>query len=341
MTTITFKDFLGQGNEIQTLRKQIENHIVVHALMITGEAGTGKRTLAGLLCEALMCKAQTGIPCGKCSGCRLAVSGEHPDITVIEKGVPLARETAKGRATIPVDDIREMIRICSQYPLEGGNRVVMIRDADNMTFQAQNSLLKILEEPPQNTFFILTSSHPDQLLITVKSRCRPLKMTPWETEYIQQVLLADGVSGDRAEKAAAAAFGSIGYAKKLASDDEYWHMRETVMNAFFRNRKRSEILSFSSSWKDRKNESDAIFDILEQNLQILLHCRIDKNGQYPLKEFPEEWLRFAEYAPLEKFAGLSDKIREARKQNAFNVNFQAIIEQLLLTFIGESELWVQ
>ena len=110
---------------------------------------------------------------------------------------------------------------------------------------------------------------------------------------------------------------------------------------FFRNRKRSEILSFSSSWKDRKNESDAIFDILEQNLQILLHCRIDKNGQYPLKEFPEEWLRFAEYAPLEKFAGLSDKIREARKQNAFNVNFQAIIEQLLLTFIGESELWVQ
>ena len=123
MTQTTIDDFYSQGNEIKTLRKQIENHTFVHALLITGEVGTGKRTLAGLLCEALMCKAQAGIPCGNCSGCRLTVSGEHPDVTVIEKGIPLARESAKGRASIPVDDIREMIRICSQYPLEGGNRV--------------------------------------------------------------------------------------------------------------------------------------------------------------------------------------------------------------------------
>ena len=130
---ICFEDFLPQGEEVTSLQSRIAEGKLVHALMITGEPGTGKRTLAALTASALMCRAQTGIPCGECAGCRMAASGEHPDITVIEKGVPLSPETAKGRSTIPVDDIREMIRICSQYPFEGGNRAVIVRDAENMT----------------------------------------------------------------------------------------------------------------------------------------------------------------------------------------------------------------
>ena len=341
MSVITFNDFARQGEEIVSLRRQLDEHRMVHALLITGENGAGKKTLAGLVAEALMCKADTNIPCGACSGCRLAQSGEHPDITIVTKGTPLTRDTSKGKNNIPVDDIREIIRICSLYSLEGGNRAVIIQNAEDMTFQAQNSLLKILEEPPQNTYFILTSSHPDQLLPTVISRCRPVKLIPWDKEYIQKVLECEGADPVKSKKAAEASYGSIGYAKKLITDDQYWKTQEDILDAFFRNRKRSRILNISQNWKDRKSEADTLFDILEQHVRILLNCRLHPGSEQTIRDYPAEWQRFSQSASLERFTFLYDKICEARKQMSFNVNFQAVVEQLLLTFIGESEIWVQ
>lgn len=340
MPKICFDDFRAQKDEICAIREQIEEGRLIHAILITGEPGTGKRTLAMLIASALMCSSGTGIPCGKCTGCRLADSGEHPDITVIEKGIPLNAETTRGRNSIPVDDIREMIRICSQYAYEGGNRAAVIVNAENMTVQAQNCLLKILEEPPRNTYFMLTSSHPDQLLTTVRSRCRNIKLTPWDDEYIVKLLKDSGIDADKAIKCAEASSGSIGSAFRIANDDAYWQMREDVMNMFFRNGKRSEVLKISAEWKERKNEAELLFGILEDDLHMLLESRLVPNKKHDLSGFPEEWLRFAASAETEHFADLMDRISEARKQNASNVNFQAIIEQLLLTFTGERERWV-
>ena len=341
MTEITFKHFQYQGKEITSLQQQIKECRMVHAILITGESGTGKRTLAGLISAALVCESDEEKPCGQCNSCGLAFAGEHPDITLIEKGVPISPGVAKGKSTIPVDDIREMIRLCSQYTYAGGNRVVMIPDAENMTVQAQNCLLKILEEPPQNTYFIMTAGHPDLLLTTVRSRCRTLKLVPWEKSYIQGILERNGTDKGKAEKASAASQGSIGRAKQLASDDIYWKTREEIINSFFCNRKRSEILSFSTKWKELKTEADTLFSILEDEVDTLLRYRLFGMSAEIIKELPPEWLKFAEEAQIERFAFLTDSIHEARKQNSFNVNFQAIIEQLLLTFTGESDLWVK
>lgn len=337
----SFEDYQFQGEEIQSVRRQITEHRLVHALLISGEPGTGKRTLAFLIARALLCQADHDIPCGLCEGCRMAASGEHPDLTVIEKGVPLSSDTAKGRSSIPVEDIREMIRQCSRFAFEGGNRVIVIPDAENMTVQAQNSLLKILEEPPARTFFLLTSSRAEQILSTVRSRCRNIRLIPWETEYIRKLLTDAGIEKTIAENASALSGGSIGNAFRLAADGEYWKLREEVMDVFFRNRNRSRVLGFSASWKDRKSEAAVLFNVLEQYVHQLLQYRLYRDQKDFPDTFPAEWQKFADSAELEKFSLLQDSISAARQQCEFNVNFQAVIEHLLLIFMGEGELWLQ
>jgi DNA polymerase-3 subunit delta' len=211
----------------------------------------------------------------------------------------------------------------------------MIFNAEDMTPQAQNCLLKILEEPPANTYFILTCAHPEQLLVTVRSRCRSLKMKPWEEEQITRFLQDDGIDRSKAQMAARSCHGSIGYAKQLAADESYWKIRDDVIASFFQTAERSTILSVSSRWKDNKADADILFDILEECVRTMLQCRIGNKSNETVEAFSAGWKRFAEEADPKRFLFLLDRISESRKQYGSNVSIQAIVEQLLLSFMGE------
>lgn len=335
MINPTFYDFLPQGEEIQNLQTQIRNNRMSHALLITGENGTGKKTLARLIAATLLCSDDGNQPCGTCSNCIRVYDNEHPDMICIEKGIPLCADAKKSKNSIPIDDIREMIRLSSAYPFEGGNRVVLIFNAEDMTIQAQNSLLKILEEPPINTYFVLTSDHPEQLLVTIKSRCRFLKMKPWEEQAIIRILSEKGINKEKAQLAAYSCNGSIGYAIELADDENYWKLRNEIITSFFGTQERSNIMSVSSQWKENKSDADLLFNILEENIQIMLEYRITKRKDNRLQHFSSKWRSFAATADIERFIYLLSRVSESRKQCGFNVSIQAIVEQLLLSFMGE------
>ena len=339
--TVTMADFLEQGNEIRYLQEQIRENHLPHALLITGEEGTGKKALATLISAALLCKEGEGQPCMRCHGCLQALEHAHADQIVIRKGVALSPEMKDGRATIPVEDIREMIRICGMTPLEGGNRVVLIKGAEDMTVQAQNALLKTLEEPPDRTWFLLVSSRPESLLRTIISRCHQIRLHPISDSAMRKKLREAGISEETADSVIGMADGCIGKALQMAQQEDFTAFVQDVTNVFFRSRKRSEILSRSNEWKNRKGEADLLFTVLESMIHRMMQARFGKEDPGLQRILPENWMRFLREAEPEAFSRLYDAVQLGRREIQFSVNFQTVFEQTLFCFMGEGNQWLQ
>ena len=185
------------------------------SLIFAGPEGVGKRRAAIALAQLLNCPnadaAAGDDACGECAACKRIARGVHADVLLIEPG---------DSGSIKVDQVREAIERSAYRPFEGRRRVVIVDDADAMMAEAQNALLKTLEEPPPASSFVLVTSRPDLLLPTVRSRCQRLRFGRLAPGEIAAVLMRDhGYAAADAHAAASAADGSIGAAIEGASGD--------------------------------------------------------------------------------------------------------------------------
>ncbi len=327
------KAFLPQGPAVSSLMEELRENRLTHALLISGESGVGKWTLGLAIASFLLCQGTGEKPCGQCPACLQMETLSHPDLIVIQKGKPISSKPTN-MTSIPIEDVREMIARISAHAFEGNRKVVLIRHAEDMNAYAQNAFLKTLEEPPEGTFFLLTSVRTESLLPTIISRCRPLKLHPWSDEQVIRMLISSGVEEAKARQSAYAAQGSIGEAGKIAADQDFWKFREEVIRDFFQIQRRSDILSVSNLWKDRRKDSDMLFSTLEQLFSQIMHRSLHLTEQ-PEKgqKYPEKWERFAENAVPEDFSNLMDALVLARRRTEANVNFQAVTEQLILSMM--------
>lgn len=333
------RDFAAQGAVYNGLMRTLAEETFAHAYLISGLRGMGKRTLARLMAQYLLCGSKGEKPCGVCPACLRVRDDNHPDALVVEPGKPLSSETEAGRKTIPVDDIRVVTETLGRHTFEGGRRVVTIRQADRLTPGAQNALLKTLEEPPEGTVFLLTTDAPETLLPTIVSRCRAVKLHPWPDETVRRVLLARGVAGERAEQALRVCGGSIGRALDVAADEEYWQRRQDVMRDFFALESRSDILRVSSAWRERKESADELLDDVEDMVRTLLLTRLGRLEEEAVRQYPAAWQRLAKEAPLDNLTGLMDAVTEARRLKGNQVTWQAVVERLLLRLMEEKGKW--
>ena len=331
-------DFKGQGALYDGLIRTLDDGTFVHAYLISGAAGMGKRTLAKLMAQHLLCTGECK-PCGACSSCVQVREGSHPDVITISPGKPISPDVKAGMAGIPVDEIRHVIGIVGQHTFVGGRRVVIIERAEKMNPPSQNALLKTLEEPLAGTVFLLLSESPELLLPTIVSRCRALKLHPWPDEVVLSALAVHGVSGDMAKKALVASGGSIGRAISIAADEAYWQRRRDVMQDFFGISARVDVLKVSTAWKDRKDESDALLNDVEDMIRTLMLVRLGKQDEGVIADYPEPWQCLAREGELSSFMKLMDAVREARKLRLNQVTWQAVVEQLLLSLMEEKSKW--
>ena len=330
---IPLNSFLRQGEAVSALIRQARVGRMTHALLISGEAGVGKWTFAQGLAATLMCTGpEKERPCGRCRACAQMENLTHPDVIVIQKGAPLTHTDAK--TVIPVSDIQEMTRLVSLQGYEGNRHAVLIRSAEDMNEAAQNKLLKTLEEPPEGVYFLLTCVHTDRLLPTIISRCRPMKLHPWGDEDVRRALQESGVPEEKIRAVLPEAGGSFGRAQQIAGDEEYWRFREDVIRDFLEIRQRSDILRVSSKWKDQKDQANKLFSILENFISQLdrVTLRGREHAAAPAG-CPVKWLRFAERARPEQYVQLFDALSLAQRRIQNQVNFQAAMEQLILTLM--------
>lgn len=201
-------DFAGNNSIKEELAHAFDTDTLPHAIIIEGEKGTGKRTLANIIAQYCVCRKNNGRPCGVCDGCQKAARQSHPDILVADGSTP---------AAINVEAIRKLRASAFILPNEAPKKVYILANCDRMNPAAQNAFLKILEEPPKQVVFILTCNSSSSLLLTVRSRSRILSLLPPDGETaINAVLSADSSLNPQAvRQAAEQSGGNIGRMTEL------------------------------------------------------------------------------------------------------------------------------
>jgi DNA polymerase III subunit delta' len=222
-------DLVGQQPVVDILRRAVESAQarldgrqlagMTHAWLVTGPPGSGRSNAGRAFAAALECRRDEP-GCGECIDCRTALSGAHADVTLIRTEL----------LSIRVAEVRELIRRAAMSPTQGRWQVMVVEDADRLTEQAADALLKSIEEPAARTVWVLCAPTVEDVVPTIRSRCRLVVLRTPPTEAVAEMLeRRDRIDPDLAGFAARAAQGHIGRARALARDERVRERRRTVL----------------------------------------------------------------------------------------------------------------
>lgn len=288
---------------------------IAHAFLLSGPHGTGKRTCANYLTQTILC-ASPQAPCGQCPACKKVLAGLHPDVHVV----------GEEEKSISVDSIRALRDQLALRPFEADRHIALIPRADRMTAQAQNALLKTLEEPAGGNVFFLLTDQPGAMLPTIVSRCRRLRFSPVSVEACAEILAEKGVEPGRARLAAACAQGAVGRALEIAGDEDYLPLREKALSSLkaLSGGKAgvARAISFLGEGKSAAARAPEWLEILEVVARDLTAW---ENGGTPYGDTGD--------LKLDGRALLLG-VMETRKLAASNVSFLAALEKMYLALTG-------
>ncbi len=309
------------------LRNTVQKGKGFHAYIFHGEAGCGKGTMAELFAMALLCEKGSGEPCMECPSCKKALSGNHPDIIKIRHEKP---------ESIGVDEIRKQL-VDDIYikPFESKYKIYLVPDASMMTVQAQNAILKTLEEPPEYAVIILLADNMEALLPTIVSRCSSVGFQPLSDRMVKEYLLNEmQLSEYYANIYAALAMGKIGSAKKLAKSEEFGEKLQSAIQ-FLKHSKgleNTERIDLTRKLSVNKKDIYDHLDIYTIWFRDVLYFKATKETEAII--FKEERSDITKRAAVSSYEGLQkilDAIDTARVRLRANVNPELVLELLFLT----------
>lgn len=323
---LKFSQIHGQPGVFGELSRSFQAGSVVHAFLIHGDEGCGKKTLAQTMSMALHCTGEGEKPCLECGPCRRMLMGVHPDHI----------EVASDSSVISVKMVRDLIDRLTEKPYEGGWRTVIIHDAEKMNEAAQNALLKTLEEPDGRTAFFLLTAHPEGLLATIRSRCRPVFMPRLSEEVIASELIGRGMSEGRARYAARLSQGVMGRAIALCrEDDPYFAWRDEAVKLMQTLRRKDDVPRAASAWNEKRKPEDcqAFLDALETVLRDVMRVQ---SGLAPFDGQIQEALEeMAGHFTIDRIACIMEEAVRVRKRLGAHVQWRSAWTPLLLKIVED------
>ena len=323
----SFKDVVGHKDIINYIRNAVTENKVSHAYILNGERGSGKKMLANLFATTLLCEEQGPDPCNACHSCHQAESGNHPDII---------RVTHEKPNTISVDDIRRQVNEDIQIkPYQGPYKIYIIAEADLMTVQAQNALLKTIEEPPAYAVIFLLTENAEALLPTITSRCVMLKLRNIKDTLIRKYLMETmHVPDYKADVCTAFAQGNMGRAIMLASSDHFNEIREEAVQLlkYINEMDISEVTKAIKKIGTYKLEINDYLDIIMIWYRDVLLYKATKDMDKVV--FKDQSSYIQERAKKSSYEGIElilESLEKAKTRLKANVNFDLVMELLLLT----------
>lgn len=323
---LSFQDIIGHEQIKEHLQRAIESHKVSHAYILTGEAGMGRKSLANAFALTLLCEKGKSEPCMECHACKQVLSGNHPDLIYVTHEKP---------NSIGVDDIREQINDTIMVrPYSSYYKVYIVDEAEKMTQQAQNALLKTIEEPPSYAIIILLTTNQEAFLPTILSRCVQLKLKPLRDFVVKSYLVGTmHVPEADAEVYAAFARGNLGKAISIASSEEFKLLHQEVLHLLkhVKDMDISELLDYIRKLKEDNLDIYECLDFMQLWYRDVLLYKVAKDMN--LLIFKDEYKTVNEISKNSGYDGLErilEAIDKAKARLDANVNMELAIELMLL-----------
>ena len=322
-----FQDIIGQEQIKEHLQNALSTGKISHAYIINGEKSTGKEFIAKVFAMALQCEKGEIDPCQECHSCKQALTNNHPDIIRVIHEKP---------NSISVDDIRAQVNNdVGIKPYSGPYKVYIINEAEKMTPQAQNAILKTLEEPPAYAVILLLTSNVNSLLPTILSRCVVLNMKPVADELVKKYLMEQlQVPDYKAEVCVAFARGNIGKAKALASSEDFENVKAEALALlkYIQDMELGEIILAIKKITEYKFEINDYLDIISiwYRDALLFKATHDVN-HLVFREEIQALRRTAQHSSYEGIETIIKALDTAKRRLDANVNFELTMELLMLT----------
>ncbi len=322
-----FQDIIGQEQIKEHMRSALSTGKVSHAYILNGEKSSGKEFIARVFAMALQCEKGGVDPCQECHSCRQALSKNHPDIIYVTHEKP---------NTISVEDIRSQVNNdVAIKPYSSARKVYIINEAEKMTVQAQNAILKTLEEPPEYVVILLLTANVDTLLPTVLSRCVMLNMKPVPDDLVRNYLCGQLQIPDyKAEVCVAFARGNIGRAKALAVSEDFENIKAEVLSLlkYIQDMELNEIIAAVKKVSEYKLEIKDYLDLCAIWYRDVLMFKATNDMDHLIfREEIQALRRAAGYSSYEGIERIIKGLDTAKRRLDANVNFELVMELLLLT----------